>query len=199
MSERKFSSPREEALKIGYDTRKKILEGSRDAVSIVRSCLVIANILSKKEMENWCLDELSGYKANDAIPEYRFLQCQYEDSRYVDRTSRDFTGVRVTLEVHVLSDHYEKNKMIRFHQDEKVNFLDSVRLLKILSSIMDECLFFLNDIIAELQYGGAVEFLMEEIRKSTDEKLANLDIKLRDETQSLFLNLTAPILLIGIK
>jgi len=42
-----------------------------------------------------------------------------------------------------------------------------------------------------LQYGGIVEYLMEEIRKNTDEKLAKLDKKLIDEAQSLFVNLTS--------
>ena len=191
LSERKFSSPREEALEMAYDTRKKILEGSRNAVSIVRSCLVIANILNKYEMENWCLDELTGYTEDDVLPEYRFIQCFYEDSSNINYVSRDFTDTNVTLAIHPLSDFCEKDKTIRFHQDGKIKFLDSGRLMKILSAITDNCLFFLNGIIAELQYGGMVEFLMEEIRKNTDEKLANLDVRLRDETQSLFLNLTS--------
>ena len=49
----------------------------------------------------------------------------------------------------------------------------------------------MNDVISELQYGGIVEYLMEEIRKNTDEQLAQLDRKLTDETQSLYVNLTS--------
>ncbi len=51
--------------------------------------------------------------------------------------------------------------------------------------------FFLNDTISELQYGGIVEYLMEEIRKNTDENLATLDKTLSDEAQSLYINLTS--------
>jgi hypothetical protein len=61
----------------------------------------------------------------------------------------------------------------------------------IVSAIVDKCLIYLNNTITELQYGSIVENLMEEIRKNTDEKLANLDKRIVDETKSLFLNLTS--------
>ena len=186
-----FSSPREEALEIAHNTRKRILEGNKDVVSIVRSCLVIANILNKKEIEKWCLVELSGYNEKDTVPQYRLINCFYEDTRNFDNTSTDFTPVKVTLDIHVLSTYLEKNQMIRFHSNEKVNFLNQGRLSQILCGIMDKCLIFLNAIITELQYGGTVEFLMEEIRQNTDEKLMKLDTKLVDEAQSMFINLNS--------
>jgi len=45
-----------------------------------------------------------------------------------------------------------------------------------LTTITDKCLLFLSDIIGELQYGGVVENLMEEIRKKTDEKLQQMTV-----------------------
>lgn len=194
MSNRKFSSPREEALEIAYKTRKDIMDSKEDAVSIVRSCLVIANILNKNDMKNRFLRELSGFSIEDEIPTYRRLQCCYEDKSELSLISQDFTETEVLLPIHVLSYFCKETKPIRYHckdadANEKIILLDGGRSMRILSEIIDSCLFFLNDIIVELQYGGTVEFLMEELRKNTDAKLANLDVKLTDETQSLFLNL----------
>jgi hypothetical protein len=65
------------------------------------------------------------------------------------------------------------------------------QISSLLDAVIDRCLSFLNEVISELQYGGIVEYLMEEIRKNTDEKLAKLDVRLTDEAQSLFANLTS--------
>ena len=80
---------------------------------------------------------------------------------------------------------------MRCQMGDKVFLVTASHLDRILGRIIDDCLFFLNDVIAELQYGGTVEYLMEEIRKNTDEKLVKLDRKLIDEAHSLFLNLTS--------
>ena len=119
------------------------------------------------------------------------MKCLYEDSSYPDYLSRDFIDVRISLKIHLLNEYFANNQIIKFEQDGKVKLLDHLRLKKVISAILDKCLFFLNDVITELQYGGTVELLMEEIRKSTDEKLANIDINLRNETQSLYLNLVS--------
>jgi hypothetical protein len=80
---------------------------------------------------------------------------------------------------------------VDFLKDDETYPVTGGQFNQILSGIMDKCLFFLNETITELQYGGTVEYLMEEIRKNTDAKLAKLDKKIVDEAQSLFLNLTS--------
>lgn len=188
MEHRKFSSPREEALEIAYQTRKDILEGKRDAVSVLRACLVIATALNKNDAKKWIMQELSGYFRGNHIPEYRIVLCQYQKEGVVQKR---FTKESVTYEAHVLSDYLKRGETMEIVETKKVVLLPPTRIDRILAKMIDACLFFLNDIIAELQYGGTVEYLMEEIRKNTDEKLAKLDRKLADETQSLFLNLTS--------
>lgn len=71
IAQKKFSSPREEALEIALQTRKGILEGKLNAVSVLRACLVIANNLSKTDDEKWLRSELSGYMKSEEIPSYR--------------------------------------------------------------------------------------------------------------------------------
>lgn len=71
---KKFSSPREEALELAIQTRKDILEGKRDVVPTLRSCLVIARNLNKKDVEKWMMSELSGY--SEDIPWYRIVSCR---------------------------------------------------------------------------------------------------------------------------
>jgi hypothetical protein len=185
----KFDSPREEALEIAINTRRKIIEGKENPIAVVRSCLVISNILNKNEMKNMLLSELSGYRGDEDIPDYRCMSCLYEDKKYYDNTSRDFVSVRIPFSAHDLFDSYKKNEIIRYHNEGKIKFLHPSSLHGVLSKITDWCLKYLNDIINELQYGGAVELLMEEIRKNTDEKLANFGVNLGNETQSLLLNL----------
>jgi len=48
-----FSSPQEEALEIAILTRRKILSESPEAYTIIRSCFVIAENLSKIEDLTW--------------------------------------------------------------------------------------------------------------------------------------------------
>ena len=70
MSEKQFASPREEALEIALQTRKDILAGKNDSISILRACLLIANDLSKKAAIEWINNELNGYDS-DEVPNYR--------------------------------------------------------------------------------------------------------------------------------
>ncbi|MFX0097825.1 MAG: hypothetical protein ACFE7E_08715 [Candidatus Hodarchaeota archaeon] len=188
MEKRKFSSPREEALEIARKTRKDILNGKGDAVSVLRASLVIANILNKDDKKQWISRELSGYLMRDELPFYRNISCEYERSGLVQR---DFRSAKIPYPAHMLRSFFRRNKTMRISRQGEILLVTVELLERILSEIVDSCLFFLNDIIAELQYGGAVEYLMEEIRKNTDEKLAKLDKKLADESQSLFLNLTS--------
>ena len=136
--------------------------------------------------------ELSGYFEQE-LPSYRNVSCQIRKSR---GTHVGFDNIEVTYEVHLLSAvlHTEPRSMnISYEKEGRDAFLvlkePSIRSL--LNSVMDRCLFFLNDTVSELQYGGIVEYLMEEIRKNTDEKLVTLDKKLADEAQSLYINLTS--------
>lgn len=166
------------------------MEGKGDAVSIVRSCLVIANILNKNDEKNRFMKELAGYSKEGKLPAYRKISCLYEVDSFTG-VSEDFVKADVMLPIHDLSSFSKRKQTLRFHQDGEIKLLTSSLLNRILSEIIDSCLHFLNEVIAELQYGGTVEYLMEEIRKNTDEKLVKLDRKLIDEAHSLFLNLTS--------
>jgi hypothetical protein len=190
MSVKKFSSPKEEALEIAIQTRKDILEGKKDAISTLRSCLVIAEDLNKKEEEQWIKAELSGYNKSDIIPEYRKINCKIISNL---ETGEVFEVINVFLSVHSLNAILQsKNPSFEYVWDDKTRrLLQEYQTKELLNSITDKCLFFLNDIIAELQYGGIVEYLMEEIRKNTDEKLITIDERILNEAQSIYVNLTS--------
>jgi len=191
MAQSKFSSPREEALEIALQTRKGILEGKLDAVSVLRACLVIANNLNKPDDEKWLISELSGYTKSDKIPQYRHVSCLIYDK---SGTFGGFRVFKVRHDAHFLSGILQGENPyfnIRMKDTTDVLTLQEPKIRGLLDTITDRCLFFLNDTISELQYGGIVEYLMEEIRKNTDEKLTKLDARLTDETQSLYVNLTS--------
>jgi hypothetical protein len=185
------SSPREEALEIAYQTRKNILAGSGDAVSVLRACLVVANDLKKDDDAKWICEELSGYglDASASIPDYRIVSCRYF---WKGTIQNDFYELRVYQAAHILVQHVKRNEeIVVVGEDDRNIHLNVERTENLLARMVDRCLFFLNAVIAELQYGGVVEYLMEEIRRKTDERLATLDSKIADETHSLFLNLTS--------
>lgn len=190
MEKRKFSSPREEALEISLIARKKILNNQGDAISILRACLVIATILNKKDKEKWVTKELTGYIDSDNLPKYRINRCKYKKDKIYQQKFYNFKN---WYPVHLLLDYIKKNEIIEasFVETHEIVYVTPSCMTTVLSNIIDTCLMFLNEVINELHYGGIVEYLMEAIRKNTDEKLATLDKKLADETQSLFMNLSS--------
>jgi len=188
MELRKFSSPREEALEIAYTARKNLLDGTRDAVSLLRSCLVVATNLNRSEDEKWIKSELSGYKKAET-PSYRKLNC-YHERNGVEQTKTENFGIYAPIQV--LITQINRNETLRLTIDDKtVALIDPLRLELIISRIKDKCLFYLNDVIRELQYGGIVEYLMEEIRNNVDEKLTKLDENTAKEVSSLYTNLSS--------
>jgi len=187
MTDKGFSSPREEALEIAYQTRKNILVGNANTVSVLRACLVIANSLNKDDEVKWITQELSGYETTVPLPEYRIVMCaRGSDIQPI------WVKAKLVYPAHQFVQLVEKNKDMRSEEDDgKIVVVAAAKMQTLLENITDRCLFFLNKVINELQYGGAVEYLMEEIRRKTDEKLATLDTTITDESHSLFSNLTS--------
>jgi len=187
----KFSSPREEALEIARDAMKAIVKDDEDAVSTLRACLIIASTLNKEDDKKWIKQELDGYSPSDEFPSYRLVRCPYTENK-LDYLSIPF---KVVYNVHLLQkasdDDENVETLVSNIGYERTVHLTRQNIDVILAKIINRCLEFLNGIIAELQYGGVVEFLMEEIRKMTDEKLAKLDSTLTNEANSLYLNLAS--------
>ncbi len=182
-------SPRKESLEIAVHTRRMILEGKSDTVAALRACLVIAKNLNKKEDVVWILSEINGYAAKENLPSYRKVPARVFDQ--LRRLSEDFEQIELGLKIHIFVPFCKLGKGLEIDIDSKTYYVTHAILDGLLASLTDKCLIFLSDIISELQYGGAVEYLMEEIRKETDEKLSKLDDKLNDEAKSLFENLTS--------
>lgn len=187
MSKEWFSSPREEALDIAYQSRKSILDGTSDPVAVLRACLVIANDLAKKSAIEWINQELSGYGSKQT-PIYRVHSCPVM-AGYEHKGFQEFT---LSYPVHYLLSYSKKNQDLTISMDDGATlYVSPNRVESTLSAIVDRCFQFLNEIITELQYGGVVEFLMEEIRRKTDERLTTYDTKITEETQSMYLSLTS--------
>ncbi|MCK4554996.1 MAG: hypothetical protein KAT83_00155 [Candidatus Aenigmarchaeota archaeon] len=190
MESKSFSSPREEALEIAQQTTRNILNSKKDVVSILRACMVISTRLNKKEDEKWIRSDLSGYLSNE-IPEYRKIYCAYQN-RQTKEVLVDLIKTEIDFPIHLICSKIQKNEELRLScRDGKIAVSDTTKLESITSAVIDRCFFFLNDIVTELQYGGAVEYFMEEIRKNVDEKLAKLDKNLSNETSSLYINLSS--------
>jgi hypothetical protein len=181
------TSPRIEALQIAYHTRKEILEGKQDAVALLRSCLVVATNVNKENAKAWITQELSGYSESDSLPPYRVILCPYQ----TNGEHAGFLDAEIPYNVHILMSYIQLHRNLTLKRQNRFIEVNDSRLVTVLAGVIDRCLHFLNDIISELQYGGIVDNLMEAIRKETDEKLANLDTLLRNEVQSLHINLAS--------
>jgi len=189
MGLRKFSSPREEALEIAYTARKNLLDGKSDVESLLRSCLVVSTNLNKIQEEKWIEYELFGYPESSKVPDYRLIPCEYTEGGFTIEVRRKF---RLDSSIHNIIPFIKANQpaMVKYKGNIEAEF-DRLSLRLLIPNIEDKCLSFLNDIIRELQFGGIVEYLMEEIRNHADEKLVKLDEKISQETNSLYTNLSS--------
>lgn len=189
MTIKKFESPREEALEIAVRTRNKILEQKMDTVAILRSCSVIAELLDKKQENYWIARELNGYTPGDKIPDYRTIS----GSETKNPNPDDTVNVKIFQKIHEIKgwEKQEKRTVIVLQSRGIDYYFSKVDLQCLMEGVTDRCLEFINKVIRELQYGGIVEYLMEEIRKGTDEKIAELNYQLFDEAKSMIENLTS--------
>jgi hypothetical protein len=189
------SSPREEALEIALQTRRDILSKGINPATILRACLLIAHDLGKVKAVDWINKELSGYPSKE-VPNYRVQSCPVFGG-YANSVLQYFRHFKIRYPVHYLISHSKRNQPINIDwneegEDEHYVLTVSTEIIdSVLAVIVDKCCQFLNETISELQFGGVVEYLMEEIRKKTDEKLATIDARMAEETQSLYSNLTS--------
>ncbi len=180
---------------MSLQARREILSGKARVEQVVRTCLVVAKILNKKEVK-WLTRELNGYKIKSEIPSFRTVASNIREKTYGNPKELGFEDIHLNHSIHFIS------AIINDPSQDALNLVDDTsnniykivpkyRLQSVLDRIIDHCLTFLNDVIIELQYGGIVEYLMEEIRKNTDAKLISLNPNISNETQSLFNNLTS--------
>jgi hypothetical protein len=184
---RKFSSPREEALDIAYTTRKNLLDAKMNVISLIRACLAVASNLNKSADEKWLKSELNG-SWDSKVPEHRIVNCHYKHNGVLQRNPRFWD---ITIPISMLEAVREDAEATTMVGDNTIAILTPPLINLLISGIEDNCLFFLNNIIRELQYGGIVEYLMEEIRNNVDEKLAKLDENTSKEVDSLYTNLSS--------
>lgn len=187
MEHMKVSSPRDDALKIARKTRDVILSGEQDVEKILRACYSIVIGLGRNRDTNllWITWELSGYQGISPfyVPMYRNVFCTIKNIRHTPER------IDILDDAHTLSLCLREKSGIQYKRDGGDVFLDTTSIARILNRVIDNCLDFLCRIIPELEFGGTVEVLMEEIRKKTDEQFAKMDIKLSNEAETLYQNL----------
>jgi len=193
-SSKLYSSPREEALEVALQTRRDILSKEANAATVLRACRLIAHDLGKKSVSTWVEKELSGY-GEEEVPNYRIHSCPVYGG-FGNNVLQGFREFKIRYPIHQLISSSRRNNAITVDWKEKDELHDVLRVSTenidaTLGEVVDRCCQFLNETISELQFGGVVEYLMEEIRKKTDEKLATIDVRIAEETRSLYLNLTS--------
>ncbi|MFA5070952.1 MAG: hypothetical protein WC511_01110 [Candidatus Pacearchaeota archaeon] len=171
----KFESPQQEALEIALESRRKLLDGKEDIISVLRSCLVVANNLSKEEEIKWIKNELNG--EFNKIPSYRKISCLNEDEKLED--------CDVPFEIKLLYNYSHNERMIKYG---KIT-IRPVDCSRIIDGVTNKCLFFLNDSISELLYGGYIQSFFERIRKEVDKKIISLNSNIPQELESIYRNL----------
>ncbi len=188
---KKFGTPSEEALSIAQETRAKMLKGKYDLISILLSCSIIATNTGKNEDLQWITCELDGYYKDPIIvPHYRQLIA--ESFRTGDSQHKT-----TTLPYLMRSNIYKIQEILNCHDAPTVQigsdyfYLREYQFKELMQKLSRRCFNFLNQIMKELQYGSAIEYLMEELRQETDKKLLKLDERIAEEAASLRCNLTS--------
>lgn len=176
--ENKFNSPQEEALEIALITRRKLLDGQEDVVSVLRNCLVVAVNVNNIADMGWIKEEITGdFKK---IPSYRKRDCLEIDTK-------DFKKCDINFEIKLLADFVRRDENINdIKNNAIIRPIDSNRII---DSIINKCLFFLNKCISELQYGGYMQSIFEKIRKNVDNRLKEVDPRIFQEIQPVYSNL----------
>ncbi|MEK6945205.1 MAG: hypothetical protein AABW63_00230 [Nanoarchaeota archaeon] len=180
MVEDKFESPQDEALEIALTIRRKLLDGKEDIISVLRNCLVVAINLSKESDIEWIKKELEGIFDKNKIPGYRVLSCP-------DKATGKLKECKIPFEIKLLYDLAIKDENITYESENvTLRALDGRRII---DRVSNKCLFFLNDCISKLQYGGYIQSFFETIRNEVDKKLGFVDLTVYQELQSLYINL----------
>jgi hypothetical protein len=180
-------SPREEALQIANETRKNILDKNKDVVSILRACFIVADMLNKDNDKDWIVSELQGYRGE--VPGYRIVSCNYEDES--GRYHNEFRDFNVSVEAPMLDSQLRRDKDLRLGCGKRVAIVNPFKLERIISPILDRCLFFLTKVLQELRYGSMIASIVDEIRNEVDEKLIGINKEISVELNSVYLNLSS--------
>jgi hypothetical protein len=178
MVEDKFEDPQDEALEIALAIRRKLLEGTEDIISVLRNCLVVAINLSKEKDTTWIKNELEGRFTT--IPSYRILNCP-------DMNTNKLKECKIPFEIKLLHDFASANENII--SEIMSVYIRPVDGRRVIDGVTNQCLYFLNDCISNLQYGGYIQSFFDKIRKQVDEKLINIDPRIPQESQSIYVNL----------
>jgi hypothetical protein len=185
---RKFETPEDEALEIAINTRSKILDGRYNPVAVVRSCYTVAEYLQRNDDLSWLFNELNGYTVTKnkkaIVPNYRIVN-------FIFHTGLQPYPHSVMESIQELDGLIKRNISNSYRVNYTTFRMTPSRCESIVGAIVTRCMLFLNNVITELQYGGIIENLMEEIRRQTDEKLTLLGDIMIAETQSLHSSLTS--------
>lgn len=184
--EKKFESPQEEALEIAIETRKKILDGEEDIISVLRRCLVVANNISKEKDIEWIKGEILGKFGE--IPKYRTLYCPRK-KKNIPQGLKLFE-IRCSIK---MIQSYLNNKedipMVVEGDDKEIATIRPQDGGKIIESVTNKCLFFLNDTITELQWGSYLQSFFERIRRQVESRMMDVSKDAHLEIQSMYTNL----------
>jgi hypothetical protein len=175
---KRYSSREEEALELSISTRTKILSGNYKSVAVIRSCYTIAEILGLNEDLSWLSFELNGYSAE--VPNYRIINLNSSFQtipHFVKESIEQIIGLIKKKKTFVTLNYSRSSFNLEFQYE------------RIIECVINRCLLFLNCVTSELQYGGAVEHLLEEIRRKTDSRLSNYGEAMLAEAQSLYTSL----------
>jgi AbiTii len=190
-------SVEDEALRIVRETRDKLLNDSVKTSSALKACATICKLLRVESEYDWIGLELNGYyekyqtfsKLEKALPEYRKARCMYVDAfnrpiRVSEAFSKleDFPLGQSVAELeectknglHIIAGQTITFIVQRFKVPVHEAFVSQLAVHKVLSTVNNRVLDFLNDIILELEYFELRIDIFEEARKAVDKALMTI-------------------------
>jgi hypothetical protein len=168
--------PTEEALEIAKQTRGRLLGENASTAKVLYGCLTVATLLGDKE-SSWILNELSGYRDKTIeVPHYR-----------IRRDARNNGIFRIRDPISRLEHYAYTNQTINIWADDDANrSIASDDCLIIISDINTMCLIYLTNKIRELQYGGLIQSIVDDTRRTVEEKLEKISKDALNELQSVY-------------
>lgn len=184
------------ALRLCLRAQAAILSDTEKVSSILRKCLTICQILGRENENEWIRLELNGYGQENTtigelekiVPDYRKVSMMYYDAYNKPILFRDeevakiFQSHSVAESISELEDSVTQGLYIygahsafikkEFNVPAVYSFVSPLAIRRIVDSVKNRALDFVNQIIIELEFGNVLSDIFEEARKLVDVKLS---------------------------
>jgi len=188
----------DKVLELSLETQALILSDTTTTSSILRRCLTICKMLNREDENKWIRDELNGYgrehitfgELDKIVPEYRKVIVMYLDqyNRPIiidnEKLAKLFQHHPIGEPISELEESVTEGLYIYgqhcallrkdFNIPAMCCHVPAISIRRIVESVKNRALEFVNQIVVELQFGGILSDIFEKTRQFVDTKLSSI-------------------------